>query len=295
MVKNDTIKIVETTQKSNDFCFANNTTYGSGGIAKYAYFPETVNQTVAVFDYLNCENIRFIILGNGSNILASDKFYDGAVLCTKNLKGVRRTGRDTVFCYSGTMISSLLKYCSDNGLSGLEYLAGIPATIGGIVFMNGGAGGSTICDNVDSVSLYDGKMQKISNKSCNFGHKYSIMRDINSVILGAELKLTPKSDKIVRENITYFLEKRSLQPKGKSCGCVFKNAGNVSAGKIIDEAGLKGLTIGTAKVSEEHANFIINTGKSSADVYALIKEVKKRVFEISGIILEEEVVYIGDF
>ena len=108
MVKNDTIKIVEATQKSNNFCFANNTTYGSGGIAKYAYFPETVKQTVAVFDYLNSENVRFTILGNGSNILASDKFYDGAVLCTKNLKGVRRTGRDTVFCYSGTMINSLL-------------------------------------------------------------------------------------------------------------------------------------------------------------------------------------------
>ena len=182
-----------------------------------------------------------------------------------------------------------------NVFNGLEYLAGIPATCGGLAFMNGGAAGRYVCGEIIKVKFFDGKLRDISNKSCNFGNKYSIMRDINGLILGAEFKLKPQDKETVRKNIQTRLKGRNALPKGKSCGCVFKNPDGVSAGKIIDDAGLKGLSRGGAFVSGEHGNFIMNTGNSSSDVYALIKEVKRKVFETDGINLEEEVIYIGDF
>ena len=121
------------------------------------------------------------------------------------------------------------------------------------------------------------------------------MCDINALILGLNLSKNAVLRETVKENIQKYLSKRRNQPKGKSCGCTFKNPPNLSAGKLIDEAGLKGLKIGGAEVSSSHANFIINNGDSACDVYRLIQTVKRRVFEFCGITLEEEVVYIGEF
>lgn len=290
-----TLRALEKVKKVTDFYFSKNTTYGLGGRANVAYYPKTITQAVAVFDYLKASGQNFITLGNGSNVLASDKNYDGAVIVTKQLSGIYRTGNNTFFCRAGTTVSSLLKYCKANGFGGLEYIAGIPATIGGLVYMNGGAGGKYVASNIVKVKFYDGKMHVFSNKNCCFGNKYSTMRDINCLILGAEFSFEPKSSEDIQCDIDTFLKRRSFHPKGKSCGCVFKNTGVVSVGKLIDEIGLKGLSIGGAIVSQEHANFIINRGGSSADVYRLIREVKQRVFEKTGILLEDEVVYIGEF
>ena len=295
MDKSDLLGSFENVKRINDFCFAKNTTYACGGNAEIAYYPNTIKQATAVYDYLAKTGKNFVTLGNGSNVLASDKNFDGAVICTKNLKGVSQTGRDTLFCYAGTKVSELLKFCVNNGFGGLEFLAGIPATLGGLAYMNGGAAGEYIGENIVNVLLYDGTIRKFSNKKCNFGYKYSIMRDINSLILGVELKIYPQNGEKVRENISAYLNKRKFHPKGASCGCVFKNVGNLSAGKLIDDCGLKGLTCGKAVVSQDHANFLINKGGRAADVYELINTVKKRVFEQTGIMLEEEVVYIGDF
>lgn len=289
------IKNLENVRSVKDFSFARNTTYACGGNAEIAYFPDSVKQATSVYDYLTENGKRFITLGNGSNVLASDKGYNGAVLCTKNLKGVSQTGINSIFCYAGTKVSELLKFCVDFGFGGLEYLAGIPATVGGLALMNGGAGGIYICENVINVMLYNGSIRNFSNKKCNFGYKYSIMRDINSLILGVELRVYPQSGEKVRENISLYLNRRKFHPKGASCGCVFKNVGEISAGKLIEQSGLKGLSCGNAYVSCEHANFLINNGGNSADVHSLIKTVKQKVFERTGIMLEEEVIYIGDF
>ncbi len=278
-----------------NFSFAKNTTYACGGSAEVAYFPETVKQATVVYDYLVSAGKKFVILGNGSNVLASDKNFEGAVISTKHIRGVSQTGENSIFCYAGTTVSELLKYCVSSGFGGLEYLAGIPATLGGLTLMNGGAGGVYICENVINVMLYNGSILNFSNKKCNFGYKYSIMRDINCLILGVELRIFPQSSQKVRDNISLYLDRRKFHPKGASCGCVFKNRGSVSAGKLIEDCGLKGLSCGGAVVSERHANFLINNGGIAADVYRLIGAVKQRVFERTGIMLEEEVVYIGDF
>lgn len=286
---------LNTLKSEKNFSFAKNTTYKCGGIAEIAYFPESVKQTVATYDYLSKSGKDFIILGKGSNVLASDRNFKGAVLATRNLSGINRISQNSIFCYAGTTVSQLLKYCIEYGISGLEYLAGIPATIGGLVLMNGGAGGFYIADNVVNVMLYNGSIRSFTNKKCNFGYKYSIMRDINAIILGVELRIFNKDSQTVQKNVSLYLNKRRNQPRGASCGCVFKNCGNLSAGKIIEDVGLKGLAYGNAYVSKEHANFIINGGKSALDVYRLIKSVKEEVFSQTGIKLEEEVVYIGDF
>jgi len=282
-------------RKVTHFDFSKNTTYGLGGKAKAAYFPKNIKEVATVYDYLTKSGEKFLTLGNGSNVLVSDKGFDGSVIATKDFIGAYRTGENTFFCCAGTTVSSLLKYCLSHGFGGLEYLAGIPATVGGLCYMNGGVNTKHVGDDIVSVKIYDGKIRVLDNKTCGFGNKYSTMRDINCIILGAEFRFMPKSSTEIENNIAEFLDKRHVQPKGKSCGCVFKNCGGVSAGKIIQDAGLKGFNLGGATVSSDHANFIINNGGSSSDVYKLISEVKRKVFERTGIGLEEEVVYIGEF
>ncbi len=287
--------VFKSVKKVSGFNFTKHTTYGCGGNANSAYYPETPEQAAAVYKNLKQRGDRFITLGNGSNVLVADGGFDGEVIATKYLQGTRQSSPDSFMCFAGTTVANILKFCKANGFGGLEYLVGIPATCGGLVYMNGGAAGKYICENIKNVYIYDGEFRVLTNKECQFGNKHSIMRDIDCIILAAEFNFIPKSQKDIETDSAYYLEKRRKHPKGKSCGCVFKNVGGISAGKLIDETGLKGLTIGGAAVSRDHANFILNTGTRSADVYALIKEVKRRVLDKTGILLEEEVVYIGDF
>ena len=277
-----------------NFNLSKHTTYGLGGICKVAYLPKTEEEAVNVFETLKYYNQNFYVLGCGSNVLASDKYFDGAIVSTSRLKGINKTN-DGISCLSGTTVAEILNYCRENGLSGLEFLAGIPASLGGVTYMNAGAGGKFIADVLQSCSVYDGKLRNLSNLMCQFGYKYSTMREISSIILSCSLNLKQSTSQQVSENIDKFIFARLSQPKGKSCGCVFKNPEGHSAGKLIEYCGLKGFTYGGAKVSREHANFIINDGAVASDVYRLIKFVKKTVLEITGVALEEEVVYIGDF
>ena len=277
-----------------NFDFSKNTSYGLGGLCKVAYFPKTEEEAINLVDTLKLHNQKYFVLGCGSNVLASEKYYDGAIISTSKLKGIYRT-KDGIACLSGTTVAELLNYCRENGLSGLEFLAGIPASAGGLCFMNAGAGGRCIADVLQNCTVYDGKLRNLTNKLCNFGYKYSTMRDINGIILSCSFKLQQVELSQVSENINKYICARLTQPKGKSCGCVFKNPEGFSAGMLIDYCGLKGFAYGGARVSPQHANFIINEGGSSRDVYKLIKFVKKTVLEITGVALEEEVVYIGDF
>ncbi len=277
------------------FKFSRNTTYGLGGTAKIGYFPKTVWEAKSIYDRLTLTNTKFEVLGNGSNVLASDKGIDGAVICTKDLRGIIRLGKKRLMCLAGTGIVELLAYCKKHGLSGLEYLYGIPATVGGAAFMNAGVNGAAIGDNIESVRVYDGKTHILSREMCKFGYRHSTMRDINALILSIIVNVDECEQTTIDERITYYKQRRSRLPKGKSCGCVFKNPDGVSAGYLIEATGLKGMRYGGAYVSEKHASFIINGGGSAHDVKKLIDTVKNKVFVKFGIILQEEVVYIGDF
>ena len=277
------------------FKFSKNTTYGLGGEAETAYLPKTIYEAKLVFDRLSSTRTKFEILGNGSNVLVSDQGISGAVICTKNLRAIIRLDKNRIMCLAGTRIGELLTYCKKHNLGGLEYLYGIPATVGGAAYMNAGVSGVAFGENIESVSVYDGKTRILSRKMCNFGYRYSTMRDINALILSIIVNVDECSALEIDERIKYYKQRRSHLPKGKSCGCVFKNPDGYSAGYLIDAAGLKGLRCGGAHISDKHASFIINDGGCAGDVKLLIEKVKSKVFEKFGVLLKEEVVYIGDF
>ena len=161
--------------------------------------------------------------------------------------------------------------------------------------MNAGVNGAAIGDNTESVRVYNGKTRILSREKCNFGYRHSTMRDINALILSIIVNVDECSALQIDDRIEFYRQRRSHLPKGRSCGCVFKNPEGCSAGLLIESAGLKGFRCGGAYVSEKHASFIINSGGSAADVKLLIGEVKSKVYEKFGVLLEEEVVYIGEF
>ncbi len=275
--------------------FSVHTTYGVGGNANVAYMPSTLLQAKAVYDSVTKQKVPYVVIGNGSNLLVSDAGYKGVVISTSKLRGIIRTEENTLFCLAGTKISDLLKYCRKHRLSGLEYLAGIPATVGGAAYMNAGVCGVALGDNIVSVRLYNGKTVILNKNQCNFGYRSSTMRDINALILGVTLRVNGSDDQTIEDRLSYYRERRLHLPKGKSCGCVFKNPAGFSAGYLIEACGFKGKRIGGAVVSEKHANFILNCGASADDIKRLITKVKYSVAEKFGFYLQEEVVYIGEF
>lgn len=278
-----------------NFIFARNTTYGLGGGALGAFFPKNREEVELVVSALLKANQKFTVLGCGSNVLASDSGYDGVIISTKKLTEIYLTDNNLLYCESGVTVAKLLKFCRNNGVGGLEYLAGIPATVGGLALMNGGIAQRHIGDDIEEIEFFDGKYRNFTQKQCHFTNKHSTMRDIIGIIYAAKIKVSSQPKEITQKKIAETLKNRAYLPKGKSCGCVFKNGEDYSAGKLIDNCGLKGLRAGLAEVSPAHANFIINRGNSAADVYKLIHIVKRAVKNMTGIDLVEEVVYIGDF
>lgn len=277
-----------------NFSFSRNTTYGLGGNAPVVYYPKNLIEARRAVDDLNARNQEYFVIGNGSNVLASDYGFSGAVVSTKYLSGIINIG-DRLLCLAGTKTGALLAYCKRHNLSGLEYLNGIPATVGGAAYMNAGVGSDCIGNDIISVTVYDGKTRVLSHEMCDFGYRRSTMRGINALILSITVKINATTSKEIERRTDYFKSRRSHLPKGKSCGCVFKNPSGISAGLLIDGAGCKGMSAGGAHVSREHANFIINDGGTAKDVRALIEAVRSRVYEKFGILLREEVVYIGEF
>lgn len=278
-----------------DFELSKNTTYGLGGKCRIAYFPKTEDEAERVFKISKSKNDKIVVLGNGSNILASDTYFDGCIISTLNLNKIVQIDSNKIMCQSGVKVAELLHFCEARHLGGLEFLFGIPATVGGLTYMNGGAGGQYLGEKISSVKIFSDKIDYLTNAQCAFGDKHSTMRDIDCVILSTIIEVETSSSHRIKENIEFYRKRRINQPKGKSCGCIFKNPPGLSAGKLIDDCGLKGKRIGGAYVSCNHANFIINDGGTADNVYALINYVKNCVFDCSGIKLNEEVVYIGEF
>ena len=196
------------------------------------------------------------------------------------------------------MIDKLIKFALVHGFGGLEALSGIPATVGGAIVMNAGAFGHNISDYITSVeTLCSGKIKVYDNSGCKFTYRSSRFKGKNEVVVSATFKLPELDREIISTSVKSYLDlRKSIQPSGRSFGSVFKNPKPYMAGALIDEAGLKGLRIGGAEVSDKHANFIITSSKAKAkDVYMLMLKIKKEVYEIFGIILEEEVELIGEF
>lgn len=277
----------------SDFSLQRHTTVGIGGTV-CAFFPQTVRQLRALTRVCEKCRVRYFPLGGGSNVLPSDEGFDGVILSLERFNHVAVEG-DLLTAESGVSVGKLLSVCKNHGLSGLEFLTGIPAQVGGITYMNAGTADGHVDDVIENVTFLQGnKIKTYSRTECRFSYKDSIFQHRSGVILSVRFRLTPASTESVATKIAAMSEKRRNLPKGKSMGCIFKNpAPSVSAGKLIEECGCKGMREGGAYVSEEHANFIINGGNASAaDFCVLIGRIKEEVYARTGISLREEIRYI---
>ena len=283
-----------------DELMSRHTTFRTGGPASLFIRPEDEMAVLSVVKFLRSNECPFFILGNGSNLLVSDKGYDGVVISLENLNDVHIEGDTTIVAEAGVLNSAIASLARDNSLAGFEFAAGIPGTIGGAMIMNAGAYGGEMKDIVESVRVItpDGVVAIISGSDCDFGYRTSALKRDGFVVTSASLALTKGDQTAIAEGMKELaLKRKEKQPlEYPSAGSTFKRPEGYFAGKLIEDAGLRGFTVGGAQVSEKHCGFVINKeNATSTDIYNLICEVKKRVLESSGVTLEPEVIMLGDF
>jgi len=294
------IKELPTTKK--DVSLAQYTTFKIGGRAKYFFVAETKEDLIKAISLAKKLKLKFFILGGGSNLLVSDKGYNGLVIKTKNSHiEIKKKGMAINFiCGAGTPLASIVLQSIENSAKGLEWAAGIPGTVGGAIFGNTGAFSGSMSNDIEEVEVLDVRkmtVKKFKNKDCRFEYRKSVFKQKKDfVILSARLKLEKGKKEKIKEIIKEHLEKRKkFQPLHyPSAGSVFVNPKTgLKTGEMIEKCGLKGKRIGKAQVSEKHANFIVNLGGAKAkDVKKLIILIKKRVKNKFGIILKEEIISV---
>ena len=281
-----------------DYPLSEFTTFKTGGKAKIIVFPENIDEVKKILKISSEYGIKTVFLGNGSNVLISDDGIDGIVIITSLMKNIG-IENGYIFAECGVKISSLLKFLILNKKGGLEFLAGIPGTVGGATFTNSGLKKEWISKRIKKVDVLDkeGNILSLKDSSLKFSYRKSNLEGY--FIWKVYLELMKKNEEKIKEEIKKFIiMRKKKQPIGERCaGSVFKNLENgIFAGKIIENCGLKGYRIGGAKVSEKHANFIINTGNAtSSQIYSLIKLIQKIVKEKYNIELETEIKLIGKF
>ena len=258
---------------------------------------ELMDAMKVLWDY----GMPYTILGGGSNALISDKGVRGMVVLDR-AKEVRFESGDqpSVWCEAGVIFSNLANRCVSKGLSGLEWAATVPGTVGGAVYGNAGAFGSDMSNNLISADvLTKNGREQLSVEQMEYGYRTSILKrdEIKAIVLSATLRLKNSSKEEVSAKIIEFSERRkAAQPPGASMGSMFKNPAGDHAGRLIEAAGLKGTRIGNAEISTKHGNFFINHGETKAeDILALIHLVQKTVREKYGVELELEVELVGDW
>jgi len=270
------------------------TTFKIGGRAKYFCIARNQKELIDAVGFAKRKRLPFSVIGNGSNVLISDKGYKGLIIKMQN-QDVGLLKPTLVKADAGVMLGKLLNFSLENSLTGLEWVAGIPGTAGGAVFGNAGALGQSIKDSLTEVDVLDTnnlKIKTIKNKDLKFGYRDSILKKKkNLIVFSCSFRLRKGEKEKIRAKIRKNLkERKERQPLFPSAGSVFKNPIGFSAGELIEKAGLKGKRIGGAEISLKHANFIINVGRAKEkDVKKLINFVKKQVKNKFGLVLEEEI------
>ncbi len=275
------------------------TSFRCGGAADLFVAPGSLGELMNVLDLVRTQNIPYLVLGNGSNVLFTDRGYHGVVIRVgEGMDRVRIEGQ-TVFAEPGVSLAKLSRMAAQEGLSGLEFACGIPGSLGGAVFMNAGAYGGEMKDVLLSVSSINamGMMKDRRTEDCKLSYRHSIYMEQDEVILGVKLFLKPGLRSEIEETMRdYTLRRNSKQPVTlPSAGSFFKRPEGHFAGKLIEDAGLKGLRIGGAQVSPMHAGFLVNVGgATSQDVIDLMRVVQETVLDKFGVMLEPEVRIVGE-
>lgn len=276
------------------------TTFRVGGEAECFITIQREEELVKLLPYLNQIEQDYFILGNGSNLLVGDKGYRGMVFKFEGPMEEICTDGTRITAKAGALLSKVAVTAKENGLTGLEFAAGIPGSIGGGVVMNAGAYDGEMKQVVEAVRVIDrdGQITTLDNDTMEFGYRTSIIKNRPFIVLEVVLRLTEGvPDQIGAKMEELAVLRRSKQPlEYASAGSTFKRPEGHYAGKLIMEAGMRGYRIGGAQVSDKHCGFIINTGKATAaDIREVIEEVQERVKERFHVTLEPEVVFLGDF
>ncbi len=270
-------------------------TFSSGGKIKRLFVPKSADGLIKAVGILEKENAKYFVVGNGSNTLISDDGVDNAI-CLKRIKGVEING-DEIKVSCGETLKNLINKATEAGLSGLENLCGIPATLGGAIRMNAGAFGAEIGDYVTEITvLHGGNVQILKKSDLWFSYRDSVVKEKGYIVVGAKLRLM-RDEKINIERRTkeVFKKRKLSQPSEPSLGSVFKRNEGISAGYYIDALHLKGFSVGGAKVSEKHAGFIVNTGGATSKDFKILSDaIIDKVQCAFGITLEREIEIIGE-
>ncbi|MDR1254016.1 MAG: UDP-N-acetylmuramate dehydrogenase [Oscillospiraceae bacterium] len=253
---------------------------------------------IKILKFICSEKIPYYILGNGSNLLINDNGFRGVILkLSGEFTDIKLLNNDVILCGAGAKISKLCLFTLENYLSGLEFLWGIPASLGGAVFMNAGAYNLEIKDVFLSCSHITpcGRVEELKKEGLEFGYRKSVYMKSKNIITFVKLQLQKANKLAIKSKMDDFLQKRKeKQPLNyPNAGSIFKRPIGNFAGTLISNCGLKGLRIGGAQVSEKHAGFIVNTGVATCeDVLNLIKLVQEEVFKKSGVLLEKELMVL---
>ena len=300
------IKIAAPERVTRDEPLSGHCSFRTGGSADLFIQVCTEEELVKTMELLRSSGIEVFLLGRGTNLLIGDGGFRGAVvtmcapsgtesdLCDVRIDGCRlRAG-------AGASLLKIAMAARDASLAGFEFAAGIPGSLGGAVMMNAGAYGGEMKDVVRSVRIFypDSGIREFSGEEMEFGYRTSRLKRERGIVLGAEIELEPGDRQKIIDKITELAQKRmDKQPlEYASAGSTFKRPEGYFAGKLIQDAGLMGFSVGDAQVSEKHAGFVINRGNASAaQIRQLIEEVQRIVLEDSGVQLEREVIFLGEF
>lgn len=274
--------------------FKNLTSIKIGGKAKYVTFPNSESELKNLIAYLNKREIKYYVLGNGSNTLACDGKYKGVIIKLSSFNALY-CHKNFIHAGAGCTLANLIKFAIANSLAGLEEASGIPGTVGGAVKMNAGAFNFEMAKVVRGVYvLREDNIVYLKNKECKFGYRSSGFLD-GDIIISADFKLSGGDQKELLKRQQEVLALRKSLPKYPSLGSVFKRQEGVIVSKLLDEMKFKGVTFGGAMVSKEHAGIIVNVGDAtSEDVKDLINYIKKRCFLEKNIVLEEEIKFLDN-
>ena len=292
---------MENIKVKNNINLLNYTTIKIGGYTEYFAEPESITELIEYLKWVKLNNLKYRIIGAGSNLLIKNTLHRGLTICTRKLKKIKineQTGLVEAEC--GAMLPVMANLLAQKGCEGGEWLIGIPGTIGGAVFMNAGSGSLWISKYLLSVQVLDTKnfsIYELDMENLIFKYRFSSFQTNKFIILKANLMFIPNKNikEIISKTKHNLRDKTNTQPYHlPSFGSVFKNPVNNYAGKLIEEVGLKGFSIGDAQISKMHSNFIVNNGgASSEDIYRLITVIQQKVLQKKGIFLHPEVRMIG--
>ncbi len=292
----DLLEVTKTEYRENE-PMCEHTSFKIGGKADIFIMPAATCVLAKIIALLDCEKISYFILGKGSNLLVSDKGIEGVVISLNKLDGIKVTDNE-IIAEAGASLMAVCIAARNAGLSGLEFAYGIPASVGGVMFMNAGAYGGEMADVVKCAEYVDveGNIETIQKEDMDLGYRKSVFKKGGKIVTSVTFKLTEDNSQEIKNRMDdYMSRRRSKQPlEYPSAGSTFKRPEGYFAGALIEKNNLKGVTVGGAQVSEKHAGFVINCGNATCeDVKMLMKKVQETVLKSDGVLLEPEVIFVG--